>query len=86
MNYGVTLFVSQFGWVLGILFILLATAGGFLSNSPGGAIIGFLVSSALIVPFLMFCEGMHALVSIAINTKKDVSNKPQAQPHLRDVM
>lgn len=70
MNYRVNLFISKFGFYAGILFVILATVGGFLSKEAGGAIGAFFLSLFLMIPFLMFCEGMHALVPIANNTKK----------------
>ncbi len=69
MKYRVTLAVSEFGFLAGIAFIAICTLAGFLSKDVAAGLAAFFISGALAIPFLMFCEGMHALVTIANNTK-----------------
>ena len=71
-DYKVTRFVSSLGYYVGIGLVVLCGVGGFISgHSIFGFIGGLLLGAVLCVPFLMLCEGMHALVTIANNTKKN---------------
>lgn len=72
-NYRVTRFVSEFGFAAGIVLAVLIIAAGFLSQGIIGGLVAVAVCAVGIVPFLMFCEGMHALVTIANNTRKPES-------------
>lgn len=70
-NYTITKTVSKFGMVAGYILVALSTIGGLVAGGIQGGVVSLLVSGVAMVPFLMFCEGMHALVTIATNTAKD---------------
>lgn len=77
-DYKVTRFVSNLGYFVGIGLVVLCGIGGFISSkSFFGLIGGVLLGAVLCVPFLMVCEGMHALVTIANNTKKNTDRPEQ---------
>lgn len=88
-GYKVTTCVSRVGFALGLFFIILATLGGVAEGGARTGIPVLLGASVLTVPFLMFCEGMHALVTIANNTAalkaasnlKDVSANKTYKSH-----
>lgn len=74
-NYVVTSVVTKIGMWLGVAVVVIAAITGSVTSSQklfgfiGGAFSGAIVA----IPFLMFCEMAHAIVSIAKNTSKSGS-------------
>lgn len=68
-DYKVTRIVTSFGYYVGLGLIGLVALAGAFSNGFMGFLMGAVAGIVLCVPFLMMCEGMHALVTIAKNTQ-----------------
>lgn len=76
-DYKVTRLVSGLGYYCGLALIGIAGIAGLATSGFMGLIGGIVVGTVLSIPFLMLCEGMHALVTIANNTKPAQSRSEQ---------
>lgn len=80
-DYKVTRAVSAFGYYCGIALVILTGLGGMMSMGLKGLVGGIIIGAVLAIPFLMLCEGMHALVTIANNTKPQNQQNSQQRSH-----
>ncbi len=74
-DYKITKYVTQFGYYCGFALIAIFAIGGFISGKFMGLIGGLFLGAFLCIPFLMFCEAAHALVTIANNTDKNKNSQ-----------